>query len=77
MEFLVTLGNEALQTVIADAHVSDFHGMTSKMKLNGRFITHFVMFHPAAMLYDSRVRERFWRDAHELAKLLKEERKGS
>ena len=72
LKLVVTLGNEALQFLEPEGTVSQLHGTSFNMSVGDSRTTVFVMFHPAACLYDPRIKQRFFADAAELGKVVKE-----
>lgn len=75
-KIIVTLGRHALNRFFPDAKISEVHGKTFRREIPGVGLrTFYVLYHPAAALYNGEMRQTLIEDFGKIPKLLGKTRK--
>jgi uracil-DNA glycosylase family 4 len=69
-ELIITLGRFSMAKFLPDVKISQVHGRIHKLKWNGKKIFVLPMFHPAAALRATQVKNHFIEDMKKLPKIL-------
>ena len=56
-KIIAPLGRHGMEFFLPGVRISDIHGVPQKMELDGREITIMPLYHPAAALYDARLKQ--------------------
>jgi len=67
---VVTLGRFSMAKFLPEVKISQVHGRIHRLRWNGKIIYVLPMFHPAAALRATRVKDQFIEDMKKLPKVL-------
>lgn len=69
---IVTLGNTPLKAILEDklVKIGDFHGKDIKISINQKTYCVFPLYHPAAVIYNRKLKETYIKDLNALRYLL-------
>ncbi|EOC99976.1 uracil-DNA glycosylase [Caldisalinibacter kiritimatiensis] len=72
-DFIVTLGNIPLKTLVEDSNVKigELHGKLQKVCINNKEYILFPLYHPAAVIYRKELKEVYYNDLYKLKEVLK------
>lgn len=69
-KIIATLGNFSLKKFLPDAKISEVHGKSEKINLNGKEIILIPLYHPAAVLYKRDLQKTLEEDFKEISKYI-------
>lgn len=75
-KIIVTLGRHAMEHFIPDKKISEVHGQTFQHTLDGIEQTFFVLYHPAAALYNGSLRQTLLEDFKKIPQIIAKIKKG-
>ena len=71
-QIVCLLGSTAAESLLGRSNIASMRGKS----IQTRYLTYFVTYHPAAVLYNPRIKHQFFSDIKSLSKILKTKRSG-